>query len=290
MALYATLADARIENKASGTTDDPQLLRYLRQISRRIDQMFRVDGWPVRPIFEPYIETRVYPLDSRSINSILRTFMLPSSLLALTGVTVATEALAVGTLVEAWPDNASPIPNLRLIECCNGWFSFDCGTCNEPTLIQITGTWGIHYDYANAWQKVDDLTAAVSTTTQATITVADVDGVDIYGLTPRISAGHLLKINSEFMEVISTDISAQTATVRRGVNGSTAATHAIGDDVYVWMVEEPVKREVARQAGMLNARRGAYSTVDITALGEVRYPADLLTSLRAVLGMYAYVN
>lgn len=290
MALYASLADARIENKAAATTDDPQLLRYLRQVSRRIDQMFRVDGWPVRPVFEPYIETRTYPLDARSINSSLRTFMLPSSLLAVTGVGIGSNTLTVGTNVEAWPDNSSPIPNLRLIDCCQGWYGYDCGTCGEPTLVTVTGTWGIHYDYANAWSKVDDLTAAVTTTTQATITVADVDGADTYGLTPRISAGQLLKINDEFLEVTATDTAAQTATVRRGVNGSTAATHAIGDDVYVWLVEEPVRREVARQAGMLNARRGAYSTVEITALGETRYPADLLTSLRAVLGEYAYVN
>src|SRR5688572_14163877 len=123
MALYATLADARIENKAGQTTDDPQLLRYLRQISRRIDMMFRVNGWPVRPVFEPYIETRTYPVSDRSINSITRTWVVPASLLAFTGVTVGSEALAVGTLVEAWPDNNTPIPYLRLIECCNGWYS-----------------------------------------------------------------------------------------------------------------------------------------------------------------------
>lgn len=288
MALYATLADARLDNKAVSTTDDNVLLRYLRQISRRIDNMFRVLNWPTRPIFEPYIETRIIPLSTYQTNSLLRTYTLPASLLALTGVQVATETLTIGTLVEAWPDSASPITALRLIDCCNSWFSFDCGTCSEPTLIQVSGTWGIHRDYANAWQHVDDLAAGI-TDSATSLTVADVDGADAYGLIPRLSAGNLIRVGNEYMEVTATDTGANTVTVRRGQNGSTASAHAQNDDVDVWMVEEPIRREVARQAAFLNARRGAYSTVDITALGETRYPSDLLGSLRGVLAEYAYM-
>lgn len=289
MALYASLDDARTENnaKATNTTDNNALLRYLRQISRRIDNMFQQVGWPVRPSFEPYLETRVWPLMNANLNSILRTYTLPASLLALTGVQVASETLAVGMLVEGWPDSSSPITALRLIECCNSWWSFDCGTCSEPTLIHVTGVWGIHSDYANAWQHVDDLAGDIDDTVTS-LTVADVDGVDVYGMTPRISAGNLLRIGSEYLEVTATNTTTQAVTVRRGVNGSTAASHLTGDDVEVWQVEEPIRREVARQAAFLNARRGAYSTVDISAIGEVRYPSDLLGSLRGVLQEYAY--
>lgn len=291
MALYATLADARGDNKAEGTADDNRMLRYLRTISRRVDNDFRWSpDWPIRPIFEPYIETRPFSLTSKVVNSALNTLIVPSSLLALTGVTVGDETLTVGTHVEGWPDNTLPIRQLRLIDNSTGWYGYDCDACDEPVLVTITGTWGIHRDYANAWAKVDDIvtTALTASLTNTTLKVADVDGADLYGLTPRISAGNLLRIESEYLEATATDTANNTATVRRAVNGSTLAAHAIGADVEVWLVEDSIRNEVARQAAMMNARRGAYQTVEITGVGEVRYPVDLLSSLKAVLDEFKY--
>lgn len=292
MALYGSLADARMEANpnATNTNDDVNLLRYLRQLSRRIDNDFRQADKPVRPIFEPYIEARAWPLTSMNVNSVTNTFALPSSLLAVTGVTLGTNTLTLNTNVEAWPDTTVPIPSLRLMGCCGGWYSYDCGLCGDPLMVTITGTWGFHSDYANAWQKVDDLTLAVNAAlTDTTLTVADVDGVDAYGITPRISAGNLLLVGTEYMEVTATNTGTNTATVRRAVNGSTLAAHGIGDDVSVWQVEDPIRREVARQAAFQLARRGAYSTFEITDAGGMRFPADMLASLRAVMQEYAYV-
>lgn len=67
------------------------------------------------------------------------------------------------------------------------------------------------------------LNGAVSNTTVATVTLTSIVGV---------AARCLLQIDTEIMRVIS--ISGNVATVMRGDQGSTAATHSNGADVIVW--------------------------------------------------------
>lgn len=284
--LYATLAEAKQEMVATTTVDDSILLPRLRRISRRLDREMGSN----RELFAPTVETRRIPVNAYTVNSAYGTLRVPGSLLELTSVVVSGTTLVVGTNVEGYPDSSyPPFQYLHLMDCCAGWYSYCAGDCDPLTTV-ITGVWGIHRDYANAWAKVDDIvtTALTASLTDTTLKVADVDGVDIYGLTPRISAGNLLRINTEFMEVIATDTAANTATVRRAVNGSTLAAHNIGDDVEVWMVEESVKQVVAKQAGLMYARRGAYTTVEVQGMSEVRFPADLLIEVRAVMQEFAY--
>ena len=283
MTLYCTLDDAKTDDKATGTGGDNYLLRAIRTVSRRVDREFAA----TRPVFAPTIEARKIRIDSTRVNSWENTLRVDGNLLALT-----TTVLGTTTLTDAvgYPDAAMPpFPYIRRTTQGVNWYS-DCGSCDgSPLFVTLTGIWGFHSDYANAWQKVDDLGADI-TSSATSLTVADIDGADVYGFTPRISAGNLLKIGTEFLEVTATVVGTNTATVRRGVNGSTAAAHTSGDDVYVWQVEDPIRAVVARQSAMLYSRRGAFTSVEITALGsEIRFPADLLTELRAVLQDYAYV-
>jgi hypothetical protein len=121
-----------------------------------------------------------------------------------------------------------------------------------------------------------------------TFTVSDVDGLSLDGLSPRLSAGNLIRVESEFMDVLSTTVPSNTVTVKRGVNGSTAAVHAQGVNVEVWQVEDTIRRVTARQAAMMYARRGAYDNINITDLAVQQYPSDLLSEMRGVLTTYVY--
>ncbi len=283
--LYATLAEAKQEMTATTTVDDSILLPRLRRISRRLDR----EMGSARELFAPTVETFRIPVNAYTVNSAYMTLKVPGSLLSLTSVVVGGTTLVVGTNVEGYPDSSfPPFPYLRLMIAGTSWYAY-CTTDGSPLVAQVTGIRGIHRDYANAWAKVDDLVAVMAdSATATTMTVADVDGTDLYGLTPRISAGNLVRVGTEFMEVTATDTTAQTATVRRAVNGSTRAAHAIGDDVEVWQVEESVKQAVAKQAGLLYARRGAYTTVEVQGMSEIRFPADLLSEVRAVMQEFAY--
>lgn len=283
MTPYATLAEARAELKATTTTDDAKLYTHLRTVSARIDREFSQR----RPLFVPFIEARQIRVTPASINSDDNVLYIGQNLLALTAASVNGTALVVGTTVEAWPTLTSPVRALRLMDWSNSWYSY-CTTEGTPLFASVTGVWGFHRDYPNAWLSVDTLAAAIVSAAATTFTVANVDGSDPYGRTPRISAGNLLKVDDEYMEVVSTNISTNVVTVIRGVNGSTAATHVISSAVSVWQVEEPVKRACARWAAFLYARMGAYESSAITDIGIINYPSDLLGEIKRILQEYAY--
>lgn len=293
MTLYATLSDVQSVMTANETAASAgainKIMSDLRVVSRRVDREFNAR----RPLFAPYIETRRIRITSDIVNSRDGTLLVApqGSLLALAGATAGDTTLTVGTHIEGWPDSAyPPFPYLRLTAAASsGWYDY-CTTDGDPLFAEITGVWGMHRDYASAWMHVDDLQADISASA-STLTVANAAGVDAYGVTPRFSPGNLLRIDDEFLEVIG--ISTNTLTVRRGVNGSTAAAHtgAVGTggaNISTWQVEEPVRRAVARQTAMLYARRGAYTSVEVNGMSEVRFPSDWLSEVRATLADYAY--
>lgn len=284
MTLYATLADGRAEIKASTTAEDSVILNYLRIVSRRIDSvMFS----PRRPFFAPYIESRNFPLRSEYVNTYERTFRFTEPLLALTGVTVGTDALTLNTDVKAWLPLDTPIYKLILSDSAKRWYDY-CDSNYDPLRVIIAGTWGFHRSWADAWMDVETVQDNPLSSSATTLTVANVDGADAYGRTPAISAGALLKIESEYLEVTATNTAANTCTVRRGVNGSTAAAHVQATTVSVFQVEEDIRQVVARQAAFMYARRGAFTTAEITGVGTMTFPKDLLFELKAVLAGYAY--
>lgn len=285
MTLYATLDDVirnanTPQNTAPGTAEKADILTFLRVISRRIDLEFVSK----RPVFAPYTETRRFDLTAGRVNSGLGTFAFDGALLALTSVNVSGTAVSA---VEGYPDSTMPpFRELRLTDCCTGWYGYCPADCVVP-YVRITGVWGYHRDYASAFPALDALAANINSS-QTTFTVADIDGEDEFGVTPRISAGSQVKIGDELIEVIATNTGNNQATGRRGVNGSVASSHSAGDAVRVWQVEEPIRQVVARQAAFILKRRGAYTTMESDGLNSVRYPPDLLPDLRAVLQEYAY--
>lgn len=283
MTLYATLDDAKNAQKATTTVDDDILLRNLRTVSRRIDRLMESQ----RPYFAPTIETRQFVITRGRVRSADNTFLFDDPLLALTSVTVGSDALIIGTNVELWPTLTSPATRLRLVNNWDSWYTY-CATSGAPLVATLMGTWGWHRQWGSAWLDVTTLGAAIVSTTATTLTVTDIDGTDAYGRSPWMSAGALLKIGTEYLEVTATNTTTNVATVRRGVNGSTAATHLNGATVSVYQVEEDIRDVVARQAAFKYSRRGAFESATITDLATVQFPSDLLGELRGVLTGYAY--
>lgn len=288
MTNYATLAQTKASLKAELTVgvvaEENRLLDYIRIVSRRVDAL--MDPLRKREVFAPWLATRKVRVTSDLVNTWDNTLRLIDPLLSITSTTLGDTVL---TDVVGFPDaTVTPFEALRrTTDCCVSWYGAE--TClTGPLFATIVGIWGLHRDYTNAWQAVDTLAAAITTTSATTFTVADADGADSYGMTPRFSPGNLIKIDSEFMEVTAVNTSTNVITVRRGVNGTTAATHLIATPVSTFQVEEPIRHAVARQAGLLYARRGAYSSVEITGMTEIRYPVDLLAELRGALAGFAY--
>lgn len=284
MTPYATLAQAKGELKATGTVDDAKLLENIRQASVRIDRLFHSR----RPYFAPWNEARIFPVDGYHVNSYDNTFYFGENLLALTALSIGSDTITVPTIANVWPTSPSPYKTLRLTSSGGAWYDYcESGDCTAPLTTTITGVWGFHRDYSNAWQDVDSITADITAGATSFI-VNDADGADAWGVTPRLSAGNVVKLDSEYMEVTATNTTTNVVSVKRAIHGTTAAAHTTGARVYVWDTEEAVRRAVERQAAYMYARRGAYESSNITDVGQINFPADLLAELRGVVAGYAY--
>jgi hypothetical protein len=55
-------------------------------------------------------------------------------------------------------------------------------------------------------------------------------------------------------------------------------------------VEEPVRDAVAKQSGLKYVRRGAYTTVEVQGMTEVRYPSDVMQEIWAVVQEMQYAS
>lgn len=286
---YATLSDVleEIRNDGVQQTDNRFIMRALYTVSRRIDSTlgFR------RPVFAPVTEARAVRITPHTVNSYAGTLELNNPLLALTSLSVNGTALTTAQ-ANVYPSGAyPPYTYLGLVDCYYGysWYNIACATCHTLTAT-VTGVWGIHRDYANAWASIDALAANI-TDSATTLTVANADGNDSLGLTPRLSAGSIIRIDSEVMTVLAVDVNNNIVTVARAMLGTTAAAHTATTAVYAWQVEDDIRRVTARQVGMMNSRRGAYNrTVTDMAGATVTYPTDLLPDLTAVLDDYQYIG
>lgn len=285
--MYATLAQTKVEVKTDRTSDDNQVLLYIKQVSHRIDNI--MNSRYARPYFQPWLETREFPLTPDKINSWRNTYYLDTPILSLTSASAGGTDIA--SVVELVPQYSAITSAIRFSTYGRSWYDYCGGSTPYPVTLSVTGLWGYRPHYSEAWVTYDQITTTAVTPAATTFTVNDVDGADPWGITPRFSPGQLIRFGAsatEMNEVTATDTVTNTVTVRRTTNGSTAASGnaAIGENVQVFQVEEPIQRITARQAGLLYARKGAYQVVEIDGIGTTVYPQDLLRELVGVLNDY----
>ena len=108
--------------------------------------------------------------------------------------------------------------------------------------VEIAGRWGYRCDAADAGADVDQGGTLSAVATTVTVT----DG-------SLVSAGQTLLLDSE--QLFVREVSGNNLTVVRGVNGTTAATHADGSDLLVYRYPDPVVRAVLLMAGRFWKRK-----------------------------------
>jgi hypothetical protein len=289
-----TLDQFKLELKASSANsgavvtfsavDQNTALRNMAAVAARLAKLAGFE-------FVPRIDTLEIPVTSERVNTNLNTFTFPQPLLVLQGVVVGNTTLTVGTDVTVYP-SISPYPYhaLRLIwsSTHKNWYQYGVNLVGDPLVVQITGIWGYKQRYASeGWLAYEILQADINASV-TTLTIADADGQDPFGFTPRFSIGQLIQIDSEWMSVSAVDTTLNTLTVKRAVQGSAAAAHLQNVVVSSWQTEDDIVRVVTRQACMFFARKGAFETASISDLAQVNYPRDLLAELEDTLAMYDY--
>lgn len=290
---YATLAQA--ERALQGQVADADAVRiyeFLMQVTDRIDSQLFLD----RIGFEPVQRTIQFTITRQITDADTGRLQLPKPLLAYDSMTINGTAIAAaqaGVLGFGTPYKALWLSD-DSIDCGYTWQNISCpGGVGELRRLRarVTGQWGYHSYYTDAWQDSGDSVqdGAGINATVTTITVTDADGADWRGLTPRFSAGQLIRIGTEYIRIDDTDTAAETLTVRRGVNGTTMAAHANAAQIDTYYPDERVVRITARQAGLLYARRGGYDVKASDAMGgETVFPQDQLIELQRVLQDYQY--
>lgn len=94
--------------------------------------------------------------------------------------------------------------------------------------IEIDGVWGYGdgisaTPYRDSGDAVADVAGISATVTTITVTAATNFGI-----------GQTIRIDSEQSYITDLDETAKTLTVRRAVNGTTGATHAVNADIYIY--------------------------------------------------------
>jgi len=139
----------------------------------------------------------------------------------------------------------------------------------------------------DAWIDSDDAVADAAgiNASVTSITVTDADGTASDLDSPRFQVGHLIRIESEYLDVQAVNTSTNVLTVKRGVNGSTAATHALSTQIDVFRPIDNIQMAAMRLAVWRYRQKDVNSFDRTTILGTgiaitpAAIPADVLSLL-----------
>lgn len=272
--LYASLAQLKAALAISSVTDEALLTACLRNASRLIDQA-------TKRTFFPELATRF--VDGSGSDRL----WLPQPLLEAREVALSGDGGRTYTALaddDWWASNGQQwgvTPFQLLVLAPSGRYG---SWWRGPRTVRITGWWGWRPDYAGAWEDAADAVQDASLSAVATqVTVTNSAGADALGLTPRFSAGNLIRIDDEVCEVTGT--TSTKLTVTRGQNGTTAATHAQGAAITRWRPFEPVEQASLTQAARFFKRaQQAYADAGASVeLGRLVFAKRLDPDVEVIL-------
>lgn len=283
-ARYASLnqANSEIIIESQGdepdTSGDDEMLEALRFTSARADEI-------TSRTFAPIDRTRRFHAYGSHIDEAYNALYLGSQpileiqSLVVGGVELEPYDEEEGTGDYFFLEDESPFFNICLSSNAQArWSNLFNGEWRNS--IRVTGTWGYrsHYPmegWLNSGATVNENPLTIS---DAVITVSSV---------AAFSPGQMIRIGTEYMEVLAVD--GLTLTVTRGWRGSTAATHAQNAQISIWIPEPPITRAILRWAAFLYRRRGNFQTLSLdTAIGAVvsKYPPDAPEEIQNILDLY----
>ena len=158
------------------------------------------------------------------------------------------------------PNNQTPAQRLRLQpDGTTRAFEY---TLNPYQANAVTGIWGYHADYGNAWESLGKLSAGVDNAVE-TLPITR-NATDNFGFTVGFQAYDLWRIGPhaadpeptafEFVFVKDTGEGNNLNTIVRGVNGTAARAWGVDAPVYRWRTT-PEIAQVANQLVIFEYRR-----------------------------------
>jgi hypothetical protein len=263
--LYANLADLRdyMSLASQNDADDPKLIGLLGRASRSIEKYCR------RP-FHPTRDTKYY--DYRQSQEIrFRHDLLEIDTLATNN---GASVLPNGILLLKTGDDYNFPPYDRVVIRTDSGSTFNYSGTDQKA-SEVTGFWGYHEDYANAW--VDTGTSLggshVSGASQLTVLGGSTGFSDIDWQAPRFAAGDTLKIGGEMF--FAAGGNGTSVNVVPAFNGTSANHHASGVPIYRYEPEADIQWATIRLAAWLNgqAMTPYENKTAFIAIGQISIPS-----------------
>jgi len=242
------LKSAAYLNIASVTTYDSQLRGLLEEASRLIDK-------ECKRFFYCWTGTRNYDGASSTL--------YPDDILSIT--TLKTDegedgtyenTLTEDTDFKMYPLNEYPKIKAKILS--NG--SYGDFASGIKSGVEIVGTFG----YGDGWSATPYVDAGTdvndATPMSATVTTCTVDDGTAFAI------GQTIKIGDEQLYISA--ISTHNLTVKRGVNGTTAASHANDSDIYIYEYPQPIVQACLVMA-MRAWKRKDSAYQDVVGIGEL---------------------
>ena len=258
MYTIATLRDLRqhLNLAETDTASDNNLLRRLQQASHLMESL-------TQRRYCPTVGSRRASIQPTNPEELI----LPDDLLTLTslyngdGSSIRLEDVR---RVPSHPD--VPASVLQLINGARFVYS------ESPIdAINISGIWGWHENWSQAWQdSLDTIQDDPLSASAANLNVVDADGPDRDGISPRFQVGHLLRIESEYMRVTAIDRARNQLTILRGVQGTRPAAHPAGQRIETYDAGPAIRDLCARYAALLIQSPGVLTDESTPLLERLR--------------------
>ena len=229
--LYALRA--RLGLSASETADDARLIYALGAAAAQIE---RAAGRR----FSPHVAARPHTVSGAT------QLLLDDDLLELTALTNGDGSTI--NLNSVLPLLGTP-PYSGLLLTDGEVFVWDQ---TRVGAITVSGIWGYHDRWADAWRDTSDtLQDNPLSDTATTLTVTDADGADVQTESPRFQVGHLLKIEDEYLRVLAVNTGTNVLVAERGANGTTPAAHAQSTPIFTYQPPADISALALRWAAWL---------------------------------------
>lgn len=248
MYTIATLYDIRqyLNLADEDTTSDEALLKALQQASHIVESV-------THRRYCPHVESRIASIDLRHPTELI----LPDDLLSIESLTNGDGTVMSLDDVQLIPEH-NDIPSSRLVLINGTSFVYSDSAINA---VSISGTWGWHDRWSQAWRDSDDtLTDNPLSANATTLSVNDTDGADGDGFSPRFQVGQLLKIESEYLRVIAIDHVTNQLTVLRGVQGTSPSSHTQGTSILTYQPVPAIRDLCIRYAELMFKSIGVFDT------------------------------
>lgn len=245
----------------SDTTDDAKIDLILQEVTRWIDEY-------VGRTFRIYTATLYFTANSGELLLVDRDLLSITSLKTDEDGDRSWERTWATTDYDLEPYNANtdekPYTAIRITP--QGTLAFPAGMRKG---VEIAGKWG----YWEATSSVGTMGSAISSTTGTSVTMTG--GHSVKPL-------HTLLIDSE--QLFVTAVSSNTLTVKRGVNGTTAATHSNGASVSRYDYPDAVSGACYIQASRILKRKDApFGVLGIGDMGQAQFIPRLDPDVRGFL-------